>query len=258
MPVTATVDAPRPKVALIGKNVQASALSGDSNIQLADPSELPQDATLVFSIRAQIPAVFGREETLDVATIDDAFNASLSLTNGALALENSHVAVATFTPAKAFGASAYGPLKYRVNAKGVAGDWQPLATLVRLPMLKKLDCPATPELACKLTGSSLYLVDSVSADAEFTKPVIVPDGFLGSAMPVPHPRAGTLYLKLRDNPQIVNPTALTVQAIPPAPAETDRTEERQSALSTDGNAPHAGEPHSAEPQATEPHTTGDQ
>jgi hypothetical protein len=258
MPVTATVDAPRPKVALIGKNVQASALSGDSNIQLADPSELPQDATLVFSIRAQIPAVFGREETLDVATIDDAFNASLSLTNGALALENSHVAVATFTPAKAFGASAYGPLKYRVNAKGVAGDWQPLATLVRLPMLKKLDCPATPELACKLTGSSLYLVDSVSADAEFTKPVIVPDGFLGSAMPVPHPRAGTLYLKLRDNPQIVNPTALTVQAIPPAPAETDRTEERQSALTTDGNAPHAGEPHSAEPHATEPHTTGDQ
>jgi hypothetical protein len=95
-------------------------------------------------------------------------------------------------------------------------------------------------LACKLTGSSLYLVDSVSADAEFTKPVIVPDGFLGSAMPVPHPRAGTLYLKLRDNPQIVNPTALTVQAIPPAPAETDRTEERQSALTT------------------EPHTTGDQ
>ena len=122
-----------------------------------------------------------------MATIDDAFDASLSLANGGLALENSHVAVATFTPAKAFGASAYGPLKYRVNAKGVAGDWQPLANLVRLPMLKKLDCPATPELACKLTGSSLYLIDSVSADAQFTKPVMVPDGFLGSAMPVPHP-----------------------------------------------------------------------
>jgi hypothetical protein len=245
--VTATVDVPRPKVALIGKSVQASALSGDSNIRLSDPSELPQDATLVFSVRSQVPAAFGHEETIDVATIDDAFNASLSLTNGGLALENSHVAVATFTPAKAFGASAYGPLKYRVNGKGVAGDWQPLATLVRLPMLKKLDCPATPELACKLTGASLYLIDSVAADAEFTKPVMVPDGFLGSALPVPHPLAGTLYLKLRDNPQIVNPTALTVQAIPPAPAETDRTEARQSALTPQAAAPPSNGPTSSNP-----------
>jgi hypothetical protein len=241
LPVTATVDAPRPKVALIGKSVQASALSGDSNILLPDPGELPQDATLVFSVRSQIPAAFGREETIEVATIDDAFDVPLSLTNGGLVLENSHVAVATFAPGKSFGASAYGPLKYRVNAKGVAGDWQPLANLVRLPMLKKLDCPATPELACKLTGSNLYLIDSVSADAEFDKPVTVPDGFLGSTMPVPHPRSGTLYLKLRDNPQIVNPTALAVQALPAAPAETERTEERQSALASG-----------------EPHTTGDQ
>jgi hypothetical protein len=240
MPVMASVDTARPRAALIGKSVQASALSGDSNIQLSDPSELPQDATLVFSIRAQIPAVFGREETIDVATIDDAFDASLSLTNGGLALENSHVAVATFTPSKAFGASAYGPLKFRVNAKGVAGDWQPLANLVRLPMLRKLDCPATPELACKLAGSSLYLIDSVSADADFTKPVSVPDGFLGAALPVPHPRSGTLYLKLRDNPQIVNPVALSVQAIPTAPAESEHTEVRQSALTSDAAAPSAG------------------
>ena len=240
MPVTATVEPARPKVALIGKSVQASALSGDSNILLTDPSEVPQDATLVFSVRSLVPASFGHEETLEVATLDDAFDASLSLTNGGLALENSHVVMATFTPAKAFGASAYGPLKYRVSIKGVAGDWQPLANLVRLPMLKKLDCPATPELACKLTGSSLYLIDSVSADAEFAKPVTVPDGFLGSTLPVPHPRSGTLYLKLRDNPQIVNPAALSVQALPPPPAETDRTAARQSALGSDpaaGSAP---------------------
>jgi hypothetical protein len=233
LPVTASIDAARPKVALIGKSVQASALSGDSNIRLSDPSELPQDATLVFSIRAQVPAAFGRDESIDVATMDDAFNASLSLVDGGLALENSHVAVATITPGKLFGASAYGPLKYRINAKGVAGDWQPLAHLVRLPMLKSLDCPATPELACKLTGSSLYLIDSVSADAEFTKPVTVPDGFLGAAMPVPHPLSGTLYLKLRDNPEVVNPTALAVQSISSAPAEAERAEVRQSALNAD-------------------------
>ena len=258
MSVSAAVDAARPKVALIGKSVQASALSADSNVLLTDPSELPQDATLVFSVRAQIPAAFGREETIDVATMDDAFDASLSLANGGMALENSHVAVATFAPAKAFGVSAYGPLKYRINARGVPGDWQPLANLVRLPMLKKLDCPATPELACKLAGSSLYLIDSVSGDSEFTKPVSVPDGFLGSALPVPHPRSGTLYLKLRDNPQIVNPIALTAQAIPQAPAESDRAAARQSALTTEPTAAPgvSPAPSAAPPPPNAPPSTG--
>ena len=47
-------------------------------------------------------------------------------------------AVATFDPTKAFGFSAFGPLKFRLVNKGVAGDWQPLVTLVRLPVLKDL------------------------------------------------------------------------------------------------------------------------
>jgi hypothetical protein len=224
------VDASRPRVALIGRSVQPSPLAGASNIQLADPGELPQDATLVFSIRTQTPAAFSHEETVDVATADESFTSSLSLANGALALENSHVAVATFSPAKAFGPSAYGVLKFRVNAKGVAGDWQPLANLVRLPVLKTLDCPQTPELACKLSGANLYLLDSVSGDADFAKPVVVPDGFLGSALPVPHPSAGVLYLKLRDNPQVINPAALSAQQMSLAPSEADRAEVRQSAL----------------------------
>jgi hypothetical protein len=235
--LNATVDAARPRVTLIGKSVQASPLRDNSSIQLADPSEVPQDATLVFSVRTQAPATFGHDETLDVATADESFTTSLSLANGGLALENSRVAMATFNPSKAFGASAYGPLKFRVNAKGVAGDWQPLANLVRLPVLKALECPQTSELACRLSGSSLYLVDSVSGDAEFTKPVIVPDGFLGSAMPAPHPVGGTLYLKLRDNPQVVNPTALSVQQMPAAPTEVDRTEARQSALHSEHPPP---------------------
>ena len=166
------VDAARPRAALIGRSVQPSPLAGSSNIQLADPGELPQDATVVFSIRTQTPAVFSHDETIDVATGDESFTSSLSLASGALALENSQVVVATFNPAKAFGPSAYGPLKFRVNAKGVAGDWQPLANLVRLPLLKTLDCPQTPEVACKLSGANLYLIDSVSGDAGFAKPVV--------------------------------------------------------------------------------------
>jgi hypothetical protein len=242
--VNASIDPARPKAVLIGKSVQPSALGGDSNIQLADAGELPLDATLVFSIRAQAPASFARDETVDVATADESMVASLSLANGGLALENSRVAVATLTPLKAFGASSYGPLKYRVNAKGAASDWQPLATLVRLPRLKTLECPATSEVACKLSGSDLYLIDSVAAAADFGKPVIVPEGFLGTSIPVPHPSSGTLYLKLRDAPQVINPTTLIAVKLPAAPAEADRSAARQAAP--------------AEPDQTRPTTDGNQ
>jgi hypothetical protein len=222
--VSAQIDAARPKAVLIGKSVQPSALGADSNIQLADSGELPLDATLVFSVRAQSPATFARDETIDVATADESTVVSLSVANGGLALENSRVAVATLNPLKAFGASSYGPLKYRVNAKGSAGDWQPLATLVRLPALKALECPPTADLACKLSGTNLYLIDSLSASADFEKPVMVPDGFLGASMPVPHPSAGTLYLKLRDDPQVINPTSLVARELPAATAAADRSQ----------------------------------
>ena len=238
LPVNAMIDAPRPKAVLIGKSVQPSQLGANSNIQLAD-GELPLDASLVFSVRAESPAVFARDEIIEVATADESTVVALSVANGTLALENSRVAVATLNPMKAFGASSYGPLKYRVNAKGSAGDWQPLATLVRLPTLKALECPQTPELACRLSGSNLYLIDSVSANAAFDKPVTVPDGFLGASLPVPHPDGGALYLKLRDDPLMVNPTRLVALALPVAPAEADRSEARQAAPENPGasNAP---------------------
>jgi hypothetical protein len=158
------------------------------------------------------------------------------------------VAVATLNPQKAFGGSSYGPLKYRVNAKGATSDWQPLATLVRLPALKTLECPATPEVACKLSGSDLYLIDSLAGAADFSKPVIVPEGFLGSSLPVPHPSSGTLYLKLRDDPQVVNPTRLVALVLPAAPAEADRSSTRQAAPAA--SAPAEGSATGQQPPGT--------
>jgi hypothetical protein len=233
LPLLATVDAPRPRVTLIGKSVQPSPSSKDSNIQLADPGELPQDATLSFALRTQSPSVFAHDETVDVATGDESSMTVLSFVNGGITLENTQVAMATLNPAKAFGGSAFGPLQFRIVAKGIAGDWQPLGNLVRLPVLKDLSCPSTPELACKLSGSNLFLVDSVANDSGFAHPVQVPDGFLGSALPVPHPNGGPLYVKLRDNPSVANPTTLEAQLLPPTPHELERTNTRQPAMSTD-------------------------
>lgn len=212
--VNATVEQPRPRVALIGKGVQPSHSSGESNIQLANQDELPQDARLTFSVRAQSPTTFKRDQTIEVAAADESFSASLSLTNGGLRLVDAKVAVATLDPAKAFGASAFGPLQFRVVAGGVVGDWQPLATLVRLPVLKELKCPAAADLACKLSGTDLFLVDSVSSDAQFEHPVQVPDGFPGYVLPVPRPVNGRLYVKLRDDPSVINTAALEAQVLP--------------------------------------------
>jgi hypothetical protein len=93
-----------------------------------------------------------------------------------------------------------------------------------------LKCPATPELACKLSGSNLFLIDSLADDPQFTHPVKVPDGFLGAALPVPHPKGGSLYVKLRDDPSVVNATTIMAQEIPTSPDEAARTEVRSSAV----------------------------
>ena len=217
--VPAAVSSPRPGVELIGKSVQSSASSAGSNIQLANQDELPLDAKLRFSVRAQSPAAFTRSEKIEVATDDEAFSTTLSLDNGGMTLENAKVALATLNPAKAFGGSAFGPLKFRVIENGALGDWQPLATLVRLPVLQDLKCPADAEQQCRLSGSNLFLVDSMASDPGFTKSVQVPDGFPGYVLPVPHPDGGQLYVKLRDDPSVVNAVTLAAEELPPPPGQ---------------------------------------
>jgi hypothetical protein len=242
LPLNASVDAPRPQVVLIGKSAQPSPSDKDSNILLTDPRELPQDATLTFAVRTQWPTAFARDENIEVATSDESSATNLSFLNGGITLENAQVAVATLNPAKAFGASAFGLLQFRVVAKGITGDWQPLGNLVRLPVLKDLTCPPTPELACKLSGTSLFLIDSVSNDPKFSHPVQVPDGFLGSALPVPHPAGGTLYVKLRDDPSVINPTTLSTQQLPTSPDDLDRASSRQPAVRSESGSPPALQP----------------
>jgi hypothetical protein len=209
-----TVASPRPKVTLIGKSAQPSASSAANNLQLGDPDELPQNEPLTFSIHAQAPAAFSGEEKIEVGTIHGAYLTTLTLASG-LTLEDSQVAVATLDTAKAFAPSAWGPLRFRVIENGVAGDWQPLATLVRLPVFGDLKCPDSPDQLCKLNGSKLFLVDSVSNDPQFTHPILVPEGFPGYFLSIPRPTNGQLYVKLHDDPSIVNSIPYPAESLPP-------------------------------------------
>jgi hypothetical protein len=71
-----------------------------------------------------------------------------------------------------------------------------------------------------ITGSNLFLVDSVSGDPEFKQAVDVPDGFPGRALPVPRPGKSGLYVKLRDDPTVVNIAALVTEELPAPPTVT--------------------------------------
>lgn len=247
--VQGEIGAARPSVTLLSKSVQMSG-AGDnaeasSNIQLSDPDEVPEDATLLFSLKADTPAKFSRGEKIEVATADESYSTMLTLANG-LTLQDEHTALATLDPSKAFGSSAFGQLKFRVVTDGgVKGDWQPLATLVRLPKLASLKCKADTDATCTLQGSGLYLVDAIAQDQQFKNPVQVPDGFPGWTLPVPHPAAnGQLYVKLRDDPSVVNLVTLTPQIVGGTKETAQKKEYRPPYVSPDNGA-SAGAPSAA-------------
>jgi len=141
----------------------------------------------------------------------------LGIEGGGLTLQDPQTVVGRFEPAKSFGNSAFGQLVFRpVDDRGVAGDWKPLAKLVRVPFLKELGCPADSNQPCILKGEDLFMVEAVAADPQFSRPVPVPEGFISSELSVPHPVNGTLYIKLRDDPSDVNTVNLPMTVSPPS------------------------------------------
>lgn len=204
-----TVEPPRPKVELISKNVQAGPTR--SPVHLTNQDSLPQDGRLTFFLKTDIPQSFPRTEKIEVASVDGSFDVLLSVADGNLILQDSQMVMAVLDPLKSFGASAFGPLRFRaVDADSGKGDWQPLATLVRIPALKEVLCPDTPDKQCRLAGSNLFLIDSVASDPQFTHTVSVPIGFADSSLNVPRPNGTLLYIKLRDDPNTVNTLTLPV------------------------------------------------
>ena len=198
------VGTPRPRAVLLAKSVQdAPATAAPVAVKLSGADQLPQDARLTFSVRAEPPTRFDDTAVVEVATSDG--SVSTRLTPGAgLTLEDPKVALAALDIGKALGPSAYGPLRFRVVVDGDPADWQPLGELVRLPVLQGVHCLKEPGRPCQLEGANLFLIDSVADNAAFEHPVKVPEGFPGDSLAVPHPRSGRLYLRLHDDPQVVN------------------------------------------------------
>ncbi len=206
-----TVEPPRPKVTLISKSIQMADGDPSSGLHLASQDVLPQNAKLTFFLKTEIPETFPRDEKIEIASEDKAVHALLSIADGNLNFQDSKTVIAVLDPLKAFGPAAFGQLRFRPVGPGEAeGAWQPLITLVRVPMLKEIRCPDSPDKECTLSGSNLYLIDSIASDPQFKLSVSVPEGFADSALKVPRPNGTLLYIKLRDDPSVVNKAALPV------------------------------------------------
>jgi len=207
-----TVSPPRPSVTLLNKSIGESS---NNPIHLADQDDLPADQQLTFSLKSSAP--FPRNGRIEIANSDDTLHATLDVASGNLVLQNPHTLLATLDPLKAFGASAFGPLRLRpIAPNGTTGDWLPLITLVRLPTFTALRCPADPTQPCIVTGSSLYLIDSIATDSTFTNPTTVPEGFVGTSLILPRPAKTGFYLRLRDDPTAANTVTLPILPQPPS------------------------------------------
>lgn len=208
--VKADVGAPRPAVTVLTKSIQMDQ-SAPPAVRLGSQEELPQDARLNFFLKTQSPETFPPTEKIEVATSDESFRVLLSFKDGNLTMQDTKTVLAVLDPMKLLGPSAFGPLKIRpVTSDGINGDWQPLVNLVRIPMLKAVRCVPAPEKQCTLSGDKLFLLDSVSSDADFTNSVSVPEGFVEDALAIPPPKGKMLYIKLRDDPATIDTVALPV------------------------------------------------
>jgi hypothetical protein len=216
--VSAAIEAPRPSAVLLDKSADRQGGTA-STIKLNSPDEMPQDETLHFALKSEAPQKFTPDEKIEVATAGETFRAELTFASGKLTLQDPQTVLAVLDPLKELGPSGFGPLKFRpVDASGVAGDWRPLITVVRVPTLTEIRCTAAPEKQCTLNGDKLFLLDAVSVDPQFSQFVQVPEGFMNSSLSIPPVAGKTLYVKLRDNPAVVSEATVPVLT---APASSD-------------------------------------
>lgn len=212
--VSSAIQPPRPQVALLGKTVEPgenTLLEANAHIELSSPDEMSQEQVLRFALKSVSPQRFAPTTKVEVATADELFRTELTTAGGSLTFQDPQTVLAVLNPAQDLGASAFGPLKFRaVDSTGAAGDWQPLQTLVRLPLLAQVHCENHAEKQCTLTGDRLFLLDAVATDPQFANAVQVPEGFFQTSLDIPPTPGKVLYVKLRDDPSVINTATVPI------------------------------------------------
>ncbi|MGE7204659.1 hypothetical protein ACQKJZ_03150 [Sphingomonas sp. NPDC019816] len=195
VPVTAAPA--RPTATLVSRSLTVANAPKGLALATRDDNVLPDDATLTFALRASEGQRLTPADAVEVTTADG--GTSVTLEGGRdVRLSSPEIAVAVLDPAR-LGSAAAGPLRFRLVRGAIKGDWAPLATLVRLPRIAVLRCAAD---VCQLEGRDLFLIDRVAATPDMTGAAPVPAGYTAARLAVPAPKAGVLYVTLRDAPTV--------------------------------------------------------
>ncbi len=217
-----STSAARPSLKLVYVNSTPAEQAGAIPVTLTNKTDIPLNGKLTFVV--QTKDAFPRDQSIEVATANNAVHTKVSLSDNSLVLQDDHTAVVHLDPLKAFGQSAFGRLAIRpIAADGTTGDWIGLGTLVRTPKITAIQCSTPSAATCTLNGDDLFLAESFSAGKDFAKPADVPTGFADGSFNVPTPSDGaTLFLKLRDDPSntatVTLPTPLQNPSAPAAHA----------------------------------------
>ncbi|WP_242116778.1 hypothetical protein [Sphingomonas lacusdianchii] len=192
--VAAMIAPARPVATLLDRRVAYDTPTGALPIELPE-GLVPTGATLTFSTRIA-GGLSGGEDGVEIANGDT--TKRLTIASGAVQRVGDDIAVTTIAPQSAFGAAAAGALRFRPWRGGAAGAWQPLGSLVRLPVLSGAACRER----CTVSGRDLFVVAAIGTTPDMKDATPLPAGFVGGSVEVPAAQ-DALYLRLHDAPDAV-------------------------------------------------------
>jgi hypothetical protein len=195
-----TIGLPQAGATLVRISAQAPPREGMVPIALRTEGLFAQDARLTFAFHLESAAALNGAETVEIDTADGRAVAAITAGKG-YDLQDGTTGIVTFDPATALGPLAYGALRFRIMRDGVASSWTHLATVVRLPEIRRATCARGN--GCTLAGERLFLIKAIASNDQFEPAQDVPDGFVAAEFKTRPALGGRLFLRLRDAPQAV-------------------------------------------------------
>ena len=196
--VPVTIAARRTGAILVRIAGQTPAHEGTVPVVIRNTDVFAQDARISFAFHKDGMEPLDGQESVEIATADGRASGIVKAGKG-YDLQDATTGIVAFSPIEALGALAYGPVRFRVLHDDVASNWTPLATIVRLPDIRSVACPAHDR--CQVTGDRLFLVKAIGASDQPDAMQAIPDGFVATKIATPAARDGRIYLQLRDAPQ---------------------------------------------------------
>lgn len=192
-----TVAQQRPVPILLSRSAQPRSTPGMLPIALRPEDAFAQDSRVTFAFHLDAATSLTGRESIEVATAAGDAVAQIVAGHG-YDLQDPTTGIVTFVPVEALGASAHGPLKFRIIREDGASRWSPLGTAVRLPDVQSIAC--TSAAGCIVTGTRLFLIESIATNDRFDGAQTIPDGYTDGAIqlaPGQSPSKG-MFLRLRD------------------------------------------------------------